>query len=452
MPSTWVRRLVAGTTTTLLAAAGLSAVPAAAEPAAQGAGTTSSVSAAAAALPTSFRLTGSGFGHGVGMPQYGAYELARRGGVNGGDILRHYYQGATTKHVTTPETVAVQVYGPDPLGRSGYGDTKATSAVAVHDGKWRLRSSGGTTLASGSGTTRFDLSTADGKIVVTVAGKTYRAALLRIHWSGTRYYQSGGTPALVTVRDAHGTYKHGRMTLSARKGIPNVVNDVLLNTEYLYGVAEMPSSWGTTGSPALRAQAMAARSYAMVAMRKAKTDCRCHVVDDVRDQNYTGWKKEGEGTDGRWGAIWKKAVDASVDGRTRAQALTYQGNPVQAHYFSSSGGRTADSEDVWSSVVPYERSVSDPYSKAAPGNSYASWTRTMTQAQARKIFGLANVQSIRVTARWTSGQVRTLTATSSTGQTKTVTGKADAIRSSVGKRTTAGSMPAAWITKITAVS
>ena len=96
--------------------------------------------------------------------------------------------------------------------------------------------------------------------------------------------------------------------------------------------------------------------------------------------------------------------------------------------------------------------MSDPYSKAAPGNSYASWTRKLTQAQARTLFGLSNVQSIKVSAKWSSGQSRTLTATSSSGKTAKVTGKADAIRSTVGKRTTAGSMPAAWITKITAVS
>ncbi len=434
---TWRRRFVAGVTTTLLTAAGLAAVPATAQ---------------AAAVPDKFQLSGSGYGHGVGMPQFGAYELARRGGVNGGDILRHYYQDATTTHVTTPDIVAVQVYGPDPLGRSGYGDTKKTSAVAVHDGNWRLRTAAGKTLVTGSGTTRFNLSVSDGKIVVKVAGKTYSAALLRIHWSGTRYYQPGGKQALATVRDAHGTYKHGRMTLSARKGIPNVANDVLLNTEYLYGIAEMPSSWGETGSAALRAQAMAARSYALVAMKKAKTDCRCHVVDDVRDQNYTGWKKESEGTNGRWGTVWKKAVNASVDSRTRAQALTYKGAPVQAHYYSSSGGRTAHSEEVWSSVVPYERSVSDPYSKAAPGNSYKAWTRTITQAQARKLFGLNNVRSIKVTAKWKSGQVRTLTATQPNGKTSTITGKADAMRSKIGARTGAGSMPASWITKITAVS
>ncbi|CAM3634655.1 SpoIID/LytB domain-containing protein [Isoptericola cucumis] len=436
MHGTWARRLVAGITSTLLAAAGLVALPATAQ----------------AAVPDSFRISGSGFGHGVGMPQFGAYELARRGGVNGGDVLRHYYKGATTQHVTTPQIVAVQVYGPDPLGRSGYGDTKDTSAVAVHDGSWRLRTSDGKTLLTGSGTTRFSLSTASGKIVVKVDGKTYRANLLRIHWSGTRYYRSDGTQALATVRDAHGTYKHGRMTLSARQGIPNVVNDVLLNTEYLYGIAEMPSSWGVEGSAALRAQAMAARSYALVAMRSAKTDCRCHVVDDVRDQNFTGWKKENEGTNGRWGKVWKKAVNASVASRTRAQALTYAGSPVQAHYYSSSGGRTADSEDVWVSRIPYERSVSDPYSKAAPGNSYASWTRTITQAQARRLFGLTNVQSIAVTARWTSGQVRTLTATKPNGTKASITGKADAMRSKIGARTTAGSMPASWITRVTAVS
>ncbi|GAB3090673.1 SpoIID/LytB domain-containing protein [Isoptericola nanjingensis] len=415
-------------------------------------GTVVAATSAEAAVPSSFTLTGSGFGHGVGMPQYGAYQMARQGSASW-SILQHYYSGGKVAWKgTTGNNILVQVYGKDPLGRSGYGDSRTTTTVTVRGGDWRLADEDGKTLASGSGTETFAVTvTAGGRSRITVNDKRYYDQLLRITWSGTRYYKPTGKTAVATVSGAHGSYKHGRLTTTAHGGVPNITNDVLLNTEYLYGIAEMPSSWGLNGGlSALAAQAITARSYVMT--KPLLAACRCNVVDDVRDQYYSGWKKESEGTDARYGKVWKKGVDATTSSRTRARVLTYGGNAVAAHYYSSSGGRTANSEDVWSSKIAYERSVSDPYSKAAPGNSYASWTRTLTQSQARALFGLSNVQSIKVTAKWSSGQARTLTATSSTGKTATVTGKADTIRSTVGKRTTAGSMPAAWITKITAVS
>ncbi|MEL7976892.1 SpoIID/LytB domain-containing protein [Isoptericola sp. F-RaC21] len=428
------RRVVAAATSALVAAAG---------------GVLTATSAEAA-VPSSFTIAGSGYGHGVGMPQYGAYEMARRGSASW-DVLAHYYTGARAAwKTTTGNNILVQVYGKDPAGRSGYGDTKTTTTVTVRGGDWRLANEDGTTLATGSGTETFAVTvTAGGRSRITVNGTKYYDQLLRITWSGTRYYKPSGKTAVATVAGAHGSYKHGRLTATARGGVPNLTNDVLLNTEYLYGIAEMPSSWGLNGGlSALAAQAITARSYVMT--KAVDPDCRCNVVDDVRDQYYSGWAKESEGTGAKYGKVWKKAVDATTSSRTRARVLTYGGKAVAAHYFSSSGGRTARSQDVWSSTIPYEQSVSDPYSKAAPGNSYASWTRKLTQAQARALFGLADVQSIKVSAKWSSGQARTLTATSSTGKTATVTGKADAIRSKVGARTTAGSMPAAWITKITA--
>lgn len=414
------------------------------------AGTVVGTTSAQAAVPSSFTLTGSGFGHGVGMPQYGAYQMARQGSASW-DVLQHYYSGGKVAwRTTTGNNILVQVYGKDPVGRSGYGDTKTTTRVTVSGGDWRLGNEDGKTLAAGTGTETFDVTvTAGGRSRITVNGTKYYDQLLRINWSGTRYYKPTGKTAVATIAGAHGSYKHGRLTATARGGVPNITNDVLLNTEYLYGIAEMPSSWGLNGGlSALAAQAITARSY--VVTKPLAAACRCNVVDDVRDQYYSGWKKESEGTGARYGKVWKKAVDATTSSRTRARVLTYGGTAVAAHYYSSSGGRTANSEDVWSSRIAYERSVSDPYSKAAPGNSYASWTRKLTQAQARTLFGLADVQSIRVSAKWSSGQARTLTATSSTGRTATVTGKADTIRSKVGARTTAGSMPAAWITKIAA--
>ncbi|BDZ42860.1 hypothetical protein GCM10025865_21590 [Paraoerskovia sediminicola] len=398
-------------------------------------------------VPASFTIRGSGFGHGVGMSQYGAYAMALAGNSST-QILGHYYPGTKVSRPTTPESVAVQVFGPEPYSytKGTYSDEKTSTTVKVTGGSWRLRSDDGTTLASGTGTTEIGLSTTSTTVTATIGSRTYRDAVLRIHWSGTRYYMSSGPEALATITGAQGVYRNGRLTVRPRSGKVNIVNDVLLNTEYLYGIAEMPSSWGRTTLSALAAQAITARSYAMT--KSWKSACACHVVDDIRDQNYTGWRKEGEGTSGYYGDIWVRAVDATVSNRTSAKVLTYAGKPVATHYFSSSGGRTVSSQDVWTSTVPFEQSVDDHWSLDAPGNSMKAWTRSINQRSAQTLFGLSDVVSISVSKKSSGGTMLALTATSSAGATTTISGKSDALRSRLGRATTEGSLPAAWITSI----
>ncbi len=396
---------------------------------------------ASAAVPSKFIIEGSGFGHGIGMPQYGAYEMSRRGHSATG-ILAHYYRNTAAKGVTTKALVDVQVYGPDPYSSPSFGDTTATT-VTVHDGGWRLRV-GERTIAFGpSGT--LSVSTSQGDVLVrTPDGVLHRHDQLVLQWAGTPYYKPTASPATVTIARAHGSYRYGRLLLSASEGVPNIVNRLRLNTQYLYGLAEMPASWGTTGGQqALRAQAVVARSYAVVKTGELKATCKCHVVDDVRDQQFSGWKHAS----GFASEYWRSAVDSTTTSLTSGSVLTYGGQTVATHYYSSSGGRTANSEDVWSSVIPYERSVADPYSKVAPGNNYASWRRGIGQARARDLFDLGTVKSIEVTARYSSGQAKTLTATGAT-RTSTITGKADEIRAIVGDATFAGDVPAAWFTDI----
>jgi stage II sporulation protein D len=399
---------------------------------------------ASAAVPGKFVIDGSGYGHGIGMPQYGAYEMSRRGSTTTG-ILAHYYRGSSAARVTTPALIDVQVYGPDPYDFTGYGDTTATK-VTVRDGGWRLRV-GDRTVAFGPAGT-LGVTTSKGDIVVrTPDGRTIRRDGLALQWAGTPYYKPTADPATVTVRGTHGSYRYGRLLLSASEGVPNIVNRLRLNTQYLYGLAEMPASWGTSGGEqALRAQAVVARSYAVLKTAKRNPICECNLVDDVRDQQFSGWKNAS----GYASGYWRSAVDTTTTALTRGSTLTDGGRTVSAHYFSSSGGRTANSEDVWSSAIPYERSVSDPYSKVAPGNSYAGWRRAISQARAQDLFGLRQVESIRVTDHYSSGQARTLTARSPTGVTRSVTGKADKIRSLVGSHTIAGNVPSAWFEHITA--
>ncbi|MCP2266096.1 SpoIID/LytB domain-containing protein [Promicromonospora thailandica] len=399
-----------------------------------------SAPATAADVPDSFTISGSGYGHGVGMAQYGAYQMAREG-RSPGQILGHYYQGARNGAVRTPRDIDVQVYGPDPYGVDGYGDSGPTR-IDVKGGTWALQAQG-RTVARGSGP--VELSVRRGGLVVRTDGRTHRYDRMWLLWSGTPHYRPDAAPSVAHVRGAHGSYRWGRLQLSASAGVPNVVNRVPLNGAYLFGLAEMPASWGAHGGrAALEAQAIVARSFALLRSGQWKARCRCHVVDDVRDQHFSGFKNESGASAGHWIA----AVKATRTSLTRARVLTWSGRPVEAHYFSSSGGRTAHSEDVWASEVPYERSVADPYSLRAPGNGHASWSRRLTQKGAQRLFGLSEVASIKIADRYRSGQVAVLVAKSPSGKSATVRGSADHIRSVVGKHTRGGNVPSSWIDRV----
>jgi len=413
------------------------------------------VRSATTKAPSSFTAKGSGYGHGVGMPQYGAYALALAG-HSSTTILKTYYKGTVPKTVTTPSTIAVQVWGPEPYGYAAgrYSDTARSTIVHIDKGTWQLRSSKGTTLYAGTAPITVTIGVSGSKATASfrvksgskTVTKKYADSTLRVHWSGTTYYKSTSTQAVATVKGAQGSYRNGRFTVTNIGGHPNVVNDLRLNTEYLYGIAEMPSSWGAgRGVHALAAQAIVARSYALTKMSHKNARCACNVVDDVRDQNFTGWKKQHEGTNGYYGKLWVAAVNDTLTSTTKAKVLTYGGKVVATHYYSSSGGRTASSQDVWVAKVPYEQSVADSWSLKAPGNSYRSWTRSVSQATAKRIFGLPDVKSISVSSKYSSGQMKTLTATSTAGKRSSVTGKADTLRARFG-------FPGAWVSSFTAKS
>ncbi|WP_188897834.1 SpoIID/LytB domain-containing protein [Microlunatus endophyticus] len=400
--------------------------------------------------PSSFMISGSGYGHGVGMSQYGAYAMALDG-YSAAKILKTYYPGATVGASTNPSRrIGVQVYGPG-------SDSKTTTTITIAPTttgkpKWRLINASTSTvktLKSGSGPVSMKVAIASHKPKITIGAASYTGTKLEVQWSGTTLYSASGVAAYATVRGAQGTYHNGELVITGidGKSQPNVVNNVLLNTEYLYGIDEMPSSWGASGSgkglQALEAQAIVARGYAVqTILRSTSTACNCNLYDDTRSQNYTGWSKQG----GSYGSTWKKAVDATTT-KTSDKILTYKGNFIETTYFAATGasGRTGSNQDVFGSTkIAYLQGVADPYTAKAAGLPAAdkAWTDTVSEATLSKIFDLPTVRSVTITAKYGSGQVKTLKATSATGTTKSVTRVADSWRSSLG-------LMSDWFTKIT---
>jgi SpoIID/LytB domain protein len=134
----------------------------------------------------------------------------------------------------------------------------------------------------------------------------------------------------------------------------------------------MPSSWP---ADALRAQAVAARSYATYVIRRGgiRSSCGCHLTDGASDQVFVGYDKES-GVDGD---RWVAAVNA-----TAREVVTYGGSVIQAFYAASDGGYSENVEDVWHGgdpdyAIPYLRGVCDP-GEYSSGSPWTDWTRSFT--------------------------------------------------------------------------
>lgn len=162
-----------------------------------------------------------------------------------------------------------------------------------------------------------------------------------------------------------GNRYYGDFEFTRYKGLNMTVVNVLPIEDYVKGVVpyEMSSSWPLE---ALKAQACCARTY-MVSNYKSYNSFGFDVTDDTYCQAYLGTKSANATTD--------RAVD-----ETAGLYITYGGQFCNTTYFSSDGGATEDSENVFSSVVPYLRGVVDPFEDAIDF-TYKTWTKTMTAAQ-----------------------------------------------------------------------
>jgi stage II sporulation protein D len=142
--------------------------------------------------------------------------------------------------------------------------------------------------------------------------------------------------------------------------------------EYVQGVvaAEMPADFHLE---ALKTQALAARTYIVYRLQKGSfSDMQkwgtaaetAYVTDTVQHQVYL--------TDKQLQRIWGKEYEekrkkiAQAVEATRGQILTYKGKPIYAAFFSTSNGKTENSEDYFSTAYPYLRSVDSPWDQESP--------------------------------------------------------------------------------------
>jgi peptidoglycan hydrolase-like amidase len=211
-----------------------------------------------ASADASFKLTGGGWGHGIGLSQYGAQGYALKGWPYT-DILRWYYGGDRDGSSTGMRvaTLAWVGYFANPKVQVNLDKADASrTSWTLRGWNARLKVSDDTTTTYLTKDVYYTFTASSGKVKVN--GKTY---------TGTVAVEAeSGSPALAVVKDASGPFSYtyvryrGQLRLTASGSVIRLVNLVPME-QYLYGVVprESPASWN---AEALKAQAVAARSYA----------------------------------------------------------------------------------------------------------------------------------------------------------------------------------------------
>ncbi len=323
-------------------------------------------------------ISGHGWGHGLGMSQWGANGFARHGWTYD-RILAHYYRSTTL--------------GPAPVARV---------RVLLLEGAKRL--------ALGS-TAPWRATGADGKVVDLPPGALGITPALTIQGVTLKGPVTfAATTAPLTVG---GKAYRGSLVATVASAKLQLVNTVGIEA-YLKGVvsSEMPSSWP---AEALKAQAVAARSYALANLAKGRA---YDLYSDVRSQVYGGMAAEAPSTNA--------AVDA-----TAKEVVLYDGKVATTYFFSTSGGRTLSALEATGRAIPYLVSVADPYDDASPHHNWGPIALDAS-AVARQLGVTPPLLDLKTT-RGASGRVTRAAAVTPLGE-KPFTGSA--LRTLLGLRST----------------
>jgi stage II sporulation protein D len=332
--------------------------------------------------PATVVFTGHGWGHGLGMGQWGAYGYALHGWTYD-KILEHYYSGTTL--ATAPG---------------------ATLRVLLADGKTRvtLASTWAWRVVDGAGTV---VSLPPGNVTLTPALTLDAQKLV-----SPLLFQPGATPLELGTSAYRGRM---RVILVGKK--LQVVNVVGVE-EYLQGVvpSETPSTWPVQ---ALQAQAVAARSYALAQLTTVVTASNFDLYGDTRSQAYGGIAAETQSGD--------QAVQDTIH-----QVVAYDGTIATTYFSSSTGGRTVSAAEALGKPIPYLVSVPDPYDTYSP---YHDWGPVLYDARAvAKAVGLGSAQLLDLkTTLGPSGHVTKVTAV---GPSSQVVLGGGALRGDLGLRST----------------
>jgi stage II sporulation protein D len=305
-------------------------------------------------------VKGHGFGHGVGVSQYGAYGYALHGkGYRW--ILAHYYRGTAIGQVQGASIVRVLL----DVSAGDVGFSRATGAcgVALDPGRsYEAHRSGASVV----------LRTRPGRRLANCGRRLRAAGHGMIEVAGLGAYR-GALEVVPTESDA---------------GSLNAVNALPLE-QYVKGVVpnESPPSWPREE---LRTQAVESRSFALTGGVGGNG---FDLYSDTRSQVYRGLSSETPSTNA--------AVDA-----TRGEVVTYGGKVAETFFSACSGGHTESVQNVfYGPPIPYLVGVPDPYDYYCPLHS---WKLTFTGPEMSERLGPyldGRLKKIVVTKRGVSPRI-----------------------------------------------
>jgi peptidoglycan hydrolase-like amidase len=312
------------------------------------------------------------------MSQYGAQGRAKAG-KSTASILHFYYPKTTTGRRNGQVTVLIteNIGGPTVVvARAGlqvHDLAKGTTTGVPQTGpaakatRWRMD-------GNGSGGTTVSYRTPSGS-----AWHPWRTL------KGNGEFRSTKAPLTLVLPQGQVTY---RGTLRSMAPISRTTHRITVNKvsleNYVRGVVprEMPSTWKPA---ALRAQAVAARTYASFEVGQAY-DHRFELGDSTSWQVYGGLTAE------------RASTNAAAQA-TSGEVLLYQGAPAFTQFSSSNGGQLAPGSE------PYLVGKPDSFDADAGKNPYSTWARTPTAARIAKLWpSLGRLTSIEVTGRDGSGK------------------------------------------------
>ena len=207
-----------------------------------------------------------------------------------------------------------------------------------------------------------------------------------------------------------------------------LVNDVPLNDYVASVVAE---EYGLDDRAGTRAMAVVARTYGLFA--SAKFGGAYDQADGTASQVYEGLDVITDRS--------RRAARA-----TKNEVLTYDGNLIQSVYFSSSGGHTANNEDVWDAEqpLPYLRGRDDPYDEGSP---HHRWSVTVDRSSLLQMLTRDQgtlVEGFVIEDKAAHGRVETVKILRSDEKTPKM--KANAFRLLVNRNLEAVTLKSTWFT------
>ncbi|GGA64871.1 peptidoglycan-binding protein [Ornithinibacillus halotolerans] len=304
----------------------------------------------------SFYITGKGYGHAVGMTQYGAYGMAKAG-HSYEEIIKYYYTGVELSTRDTENqlvrvllaqnasTITISSDQPYQVGDKEFPAHTVTS-IQYENGEYVIKNSGNTYTRE----SQLQISSTQGGL---------------LHFKDQQY--------------------EGIFYISEDAGKLDLVNHINVES-YLKGVVpyEIIPSWNNMDL--YKTQTLAARTYVLKEIQR-DYDRNFDVYDTVRSQVYHGVPTSIP-------EVYVNKINQAI-AETKGQVIVYNGTLIDAVYSASSGGHTVDAADVWGNSVPYLVGKEDPYDTFVYSNNW--WNYTITKQDLEELYpSVGKIIDVRV--------------------------------------------------------